>query len=465
MRPATLVIEDDRIASIESFGADESIDVGDLVVLPGLTDTHVHVNEPGRTEWEGFETASRAALSGGVTALVDMPLNSDPVTTTLEALEAKRAAAAARCSVDYGFWGGLVPGAVARLASLREAGALGFKAFTIESGIAEFPPVDRSTLRRAMSILADLDVPLLVHAEAADVVARATDAVRARLGVSGDTDVYADWLASRPAAAEAEAIAGLTELASSTGCHVHVVHVSSAAGVDRVRAAKECGAPLTAETCPHYLFFRADDVSAGDAAFKCAPPIRGDADRAALWGALRDETIDLVATDHSPVPERLKAGRGFFGAWGGIASLGLALSAVWTAGRSHDVEMEQLARWLGERPARLAGIGDRKGTLRRGADADLALFDPDAEVVVGPEHLRFRAKVSPYRGVRLRGAVRATFRRGRLAYVDPDDARIPEAWIEATAGSDGGSGMWLRPSASADRDGEERPDLGTESDR
>lgn len=438
--PATLTIEGGRIVTVGPYdpGAG-SVDLGDLVVLPGLVDTHVHINEPGRTDWEGFETASRAAASGGVTTLVDMPLNSDPVTVTAPALEAKRRAAAKACTVDYGFWAGLVPTNLSEIEAVWEAGALGFKAFLVDSGIPEFGPIDRAFLTKAMPRLAALGAPLLVHAEAPDIVAAAVRAVRDRLGRGGDTNEYRPWVESRPPEAEAAAIDLIAELSLSSGCRVHIVHLAGASALARVRAAKIAGAPLTAETCPHYLTFDANEIPDGAVEYKCAPPIRAEEDMRALWEGLADGSIDLIATDHSPSPAALKSGRGFFSAWGGIASLGLALSVVWTEGRGRGVVFEDLSRWLSAGPAVLAGLDASKGSLRVGADADLAIFDPDTEFVLGGEHIAFRNPVTPYLGRKMFGMVKATLSRGRLVYAHP-------SFDKAASFGDGASGMgtWLR---------------------
>jgi len=437
--PASVTIEGGRIATVRPYGTDPSaIDLGDLVILPGLVDTHVHINEPGPADWGGFKTASQAAASGGVTTLVDMPLNSDPVTVTPRALEEKRDAAAVACAVDYGFWAGLVPGGVSEIEPLWAGGALGFKAFLVDSGLPDFQPVDRALLAQAMPRLAALEAPLLVHAEAPELVARATRVVRAKMGEREDTTSHDLWVESRPPEAEAAAIDLVAELSRETGCRVHVVHVAGRAAIARVRAAKHAGARLTAETCPHYLTFESAAVPEGAVEYKCAPPIREGQDREALWAALSDGSIDFVATDHSPCPPALKAGRGFFGAWGGIASLGLALSVVWTEGEGRGVTLDDVARWLSAGPARLAGL-ERKGALRVGADADLAIFDPSAEFVLSSEHLAFGGAISPYLGRRMRGMVKATLLRGRLVYAHPTFDETGSMFNSATD-----TGSWLR---------------------
>lgn len=385
------------------------LDVGDSIILPGLVDTHVHVNDPGRADWEGFETATRAAAAGGVTTIVDMPLNSLPPTVDAGSLALKLAAAEGRCVVDCGFWGGAVPDGIADLGPLLAAGALGAKAFLCPSGVAEFPPLDPRQLRRAMVVMAAHEAPLLVHAESP---------TRLRIPATGILRRHAEYAATRPAGAEAEAIALVAGLARETGCRVHVVHVSSAPALVEVARAKFSGTALTAETCPHYLTLDADHIADGDTRFKCAPPIRGGADREALWDALGDGTLDLIASDHSPCPPAMKRlGEADFGtAWGGIASLGLGLAAVWTEARQRGFGLADLALWLAEAPARLGGLETRKGAIVPGRDADLVVWDPDDSFTVDAGSLHCRHPVTPYQGLRLQGIVRATFLRGSLVY-------------------------------------------------
>jgi allantoinase len=382
-------------------------DFGSLVVMAGRVDTHVHVNEPGRTDWEGFENATRAAAAGGTTTVVDMPLNSVPVTTTLEALERKREAARGRCFVDCGFWGGVVPGNAAQLEPMIEAGVCGFKAFLIDSGIEEFPAVAEPDLRAALPILAKHGVPLLVHAELALDVARTASSPRR----------YSTYLSSRPDAWERDAIELIVRLCREYRGPVHVVHLSSATALTLLRAARAEGLPITAETCPHYLVFDAESVADGATEFKCAPPIRERSNRERLWAALADGTIDLVVSDHSPCTPELKARAAgdFTSALGGIASLQLALSATWTEARARGLSPTHVARWMCEAPARQAGL-DRKGRLAVGCDADVVVWDPDAAFSVTEADLHHRHKLTPYLGRRLQGLVRATYLRGRKVY-------------------------------------------------
>jgi allantoinase len=401
-----------RIAAIEPpDGAglgDEVMDVGDLFVLPGLVDTHVHINEPGRTSWEGFATATRAAAAGGVTTLIDMPLNSVPATTTVAALDAKRAAARGQCLVDVGFWGGVVPGNADDVVPLVEAGVRGFKCFLSPSGVDEFVNVAEPHLRLVMPILAKLDVPLLVHAELPTALRQP----------AGDPRRYQSWLDSRPVEAELRAIELMLRLAAEFGTRVHVVHLAAAEAVAALHAARRGGARVTVETCPHYLTFAAEEIAEGHTLLKCAPPIRGRDERARLWEALITGDIDLVASDHSPSPRDGKHvdDGDFFAAWGGIASLQLGLSAVWTAGVGRNVTPVALARWMSEAPARLAGLHPSKGAIVAGADADLIVWDPDAEFVVDAATLFHRHALTPYHGRRLRGRVRTTILRGSVVF-------------------------------------------------
>jgi allantoinase len=425
-RPATIHIEDGRIVRIGSYddwpaGGDD-IDAGRLVVSPGIIDTHVHVNEPGRTEWEGFDTATRAAAAGGVTAVVDMPLNSVPATTTVQALEEKRRAAAGNCHVDVAFWGGVVPGNDDELEALVEAGVRGFKCFLVPSGVDEFPHVTEADLRRAMPILAGQNVPLLVHAESPDRLVGADLRVGRLGGHTGPPlQAYSTYLATRPPEAEVEAVQLMIGLAAEFGARVHIVHVAAARAVDEIARARARGVSVTAETCPHYLTFTAEEIPDGATAFKCAPPIRGRSHRDALWSGLAAGTLDLVATDHSPSPPALKCGSDFLRAWGGIASLELSLAATWTAASARGFTPIDLARWLSERPAVLAGLGERKGAIAEGKDADLVLWDPDGEVTVEASRLQQRHKLTPYAGRRLRGRVQTTIVRGQRVW---DDGRL-----------------------------------------
>jgi allantoinase len=387
-------------------------DVGELVISPGLVDCHVHMNEPGRSDWEGFETATRAAAAGGVTSVIDMPLNSVPVTTTQHALALKLAASEHKRFIDVGFWGGVVPGNASELERLALLGALGCKTFLVHSGIDEFPNASEADLRVAMPLLRELGLPLLAHAEL-------------DLGPSPrvpEQDLspqrYHNYLASRPNAWEDEAIELLVRLCRETRCPVHIVHLSSASSLETVRRAKEEGLPFTVETCPHYLCFAAEAIPDGATEYKCAPPIRENDNRERLWRALFEGVIDFVITDHSPcLPALKQKERGDFeAAWGGISSLSLGLSAIWSEARARGATLAHLARWLSEGPARFAGLAARKGMIRKGLDADLVVWDPEQSFEVTPERLFFRHKLSPYMGRTLSGLPLQTLLRGQLVY-------------------------------------------------
>jgi allantoinase len=389
-------------AVVPGPAAPGALDAGNDVLMAGLVDAHVHLNEPGRTEWEGFATATRAAAAGGVTTLVDMPLNSDPVTTSVDALHRKIAACGDQLFVDVAFWGGVVPGNAPQLGAMAAAGARGFKCFLCHSGIDDFPKVTRHDLERAMPELRRAGVPLLVHAELEDELAAVPE--------SGDPRAYATWLHSRPKEMEDRAVALIVDLVRDTGCRAHIVHLSSAGALPILRAAHREGLPITAETCPHYLCLTAEEIADGATAFKCAPPIREDANRDALWAALADGTIRTVVTDHSPCTpglKRLDTGD-FMAAWGGIASLQLGLRAVWTEARRRGFGPEHLARWMCRAPAELAGFSHR-GRLVAGARADLVRWRPEGEAEVQPAALLHRHPVTPWAGRRLTGSVESVW--------------------------------------------------------
>ncbi|WP_436786868.1 allantoinase AllB [Yinghuangia sp. YIM S10712] len=410
--PADVVIADGRITRVAPYGhvragapgVGRIDDLGDLALMPGLVDTHVHVNEPGRTAWEGFASATRAAAAGGVTTLIDMPLNCVPPTVTVDALRAKQDAARGRVHVDVGFWGGAVPGNHGDLEPLYRAGVFGFKSFLSPSGVEEFPHLPQDQLDAVLAELARLDAPAVIHAESPEVLDTAP---------SFDGASYADFLASRPDAAETVAVTGLLAAARRTGARVHVLHVSSADVLPLLAAARADGIRVTAETCPHYLTLAAEDVRPGDTAFKCCPPIRSEANRDLLWKGLADGAFTAVVSDHSPCTADLKCldDGDFARAWGGIAALQLGLSALWTEARRRGHSLGDVAAWTAAGPARLAGL-HRKGAVAAGRDADLVAFDPDAEFVVDPGALHHRNPITPYAGRRLRGVVRTTWLRG-----------------------------------------------------
>jgi allantoinase len=399
--------------------AESLLDFGDHLLLPGLVDSHVHINDPGRSEWEGFWTATRAASAGGFTTLVDMPLNCLPETVNVEALEAKRAAALGQAWVDWATWGGAVPGNVDSLPLLAKAGVPGFKCFMIHSGIDSFAWVDEPEIRLALSRLRGTGLPLLAHAEVAGPVDFATAALNQ---AGSDWSKYSTYLDSRPDAAEADAIALLIRLAEELDTPIHIVHLASAQALPMLANARARHLPITVETCAHYLWFTADDIPDEATEFKCAPPIRSASNRDLLWNALETGLIDMVTTDHSPCPPEMKRreeGR-WDAAWGGIASLGLALPVLWTAlcRRGFDVcsASMRLGKWIASEPARLAGLTGRKGCLAPGADADVVVFDPDANWTVSTKDLHFRHKTSPYLGAQLRGRIHETWLRGQRIF-------------------------------------------------
>jgi allantoinase len=416
VRPASIHIRDGCITAVA--GPNELpegcaiFEAGDSVVMPGLVDTHVHVNEPGRTDWEGFHSATRAAAAGGVTTLVDLPLNTIPATTTIEAFQAKLAAAQGQCWVDVGFWGGVVPGNASQLGRLFDAGVLGFKCFLIHSGVEEFRHVAEADLRIALAELAALGAVLIVHAELPGPVEEAL----ARS--NGDPRRYGTFLAARPREAENEAVALIIRLSRELRARMHVVHHSSADAVLPLRRAKSDGLPISVETCPHYLCFAAEEVPDGATQFKCCPPIRERENQQQLWAALGDGLIEMVVSDHSPCPPELKLiGAGdFMRAWGGIYSLQIRLPVMLTAARRRGFSLEKLTEWLCRGPARLVALEKRKGAIQVGADADFVVWNPEAAFRVDPAKLHHRHKLTPYAGQMLSGVVEATFLRGQKIY-------------------------------------------------
>jgi allantoinase len=398
-----------RIAAISPLEAGldgrRVIELGeDVVLLPGLVDSHVHVNEPGRTEWEGFATATRAAAAGGVTTIIDMPLNSIPPTVDVAALEVKRKSAAGQCFVDVGFWGGAVPGNLGELRGLHDAGVFGFKCFLLHSGVDEFPPLRPSDLDGYLRELRGFDGLLIVHAEDSTAIDQAPSCHGGR---------YLDFLSSRPRAAENLAIAQVIQAARRTGARAHILHLSSSDALPMLADTRRDGIRVTAETCPHYLVLTAEEVPDGATQFKCCPPVREASNRELLWQGLADGTIDCVVSDHSPSTRELKRlDIGDFGlAWGGISSLELGLPVVWTEARRRGFTLTDVVRWMAEGPARLVGL-QRKGRIGLGHDADLCVFAPDETFVVDPERLHHKNPLTPYDGRLLRGVVRSTWLRG-----------------------------------------------------
>lgn len=420
VRPAAVLVEGERIQAIVS--ADEAPragysthDFGDAVILPGLVDSHVHINEPGRASWEGFETATRAAAAGGYTLLVDMPLNCVPATTTVSALEAKRAAAQGKCRVDWAAWGGIVQSNENDIEALAAAGVAGFKCFLIDPGVEEFTVVTEPQLRLALPHLVRTGLPLLVHAEVPGPIERATKAL-----ANADWSCYSAYLESRPDEAELVAIRLMLSLCREYGFRLHIVHLSTVVALPELRAARSERLGVSVETCPHYLHLSAETIGNGATLSKCAPPVRSRENREGLWQGLRDGIIDQVVTDHSPCPRAMKkmAEGNFQTAWGGIASLSMALPVMWTEASKRGFSLVDLARWMAAEPARLAGCGKRKGRIAEGYDADFVVFDPDCEFVVTEDRLHCRHPVSPYLGETLRGVVKATYLRGKVIYAD-----------------------------------------------
>lgn len=416
VHPASIHIEGGQIVRVDAYDASapgaSAFDAGGLVVFPGVVDTHVHINDPGRAHWEDFEHATRAAAAGGVTTVVDMPLNSIPPTTTVAGFEAKLMAAAGRCSVDVGFWGGVVPGNARSLEALTQMGVLGFKCFLSPSGVDEFSHVTERDLCEALPILARLQMPLLAHAELPSKLRDPDPA--------GDARDYSTWLSSRPPGSECAAIELLAALAGKTGARIHIVHLAASNALPILDRARAAGLPITVETCPHYLTFASADIAHGDTAFKCAPPIREENHRERLWQGLGRGEIDLIATDHSPSPpemKRLEDGD-FLQAWGGIASLQLGLRAVWTGASARGYGLPDVARWMSAAPARLAGLDRTKGAIVVGHDADLVIWDPEDEEVIDPSRLHHRHPLTPYAGLSLKGRIHRTILRGQTVFED-----------------------------------------------
>jgi allantoinase len=405
------------IVAIEPFdsglSAAQAVELSDdEVLMPGLVDSHVHVNDPGRTEWEGFASATRAAAAGGVTTLVDMPLNSIPPTVDVAALDVKRRTAEGQTYVDVGFWGGAVPGNVPDLRPLYDAGVFGFKCFLLHSGVDEFPHLEPDELELAMREVRSFDGLMIVHAEDSHAIDRAPTA-------HGES--YLDFLSSRPRGAENLAIAQVIELARWTGCRVHILHVSSSDALPMIASARREGVHITAETCPHYLTFSSEEIPDGATQYKCCPPIRESANRELLWSGLADGTIDMVVSDHSPSTVDLKRlDIGDFGvAWGGISSLQVGLSAVWTQARRRGFGLTDVARWMCQAPARQTGLR-RKGRIEIGYDADFCVFAPDDAFVVDVHKLQHKNPVTPYADRPLAGVVRSTWLRGQVVDIDAE---------------------------------------------
>ena len=420
IRPAAILVKGEQIQAIVSLDQvladDYKIhDFGEAAILPGLVDSHLHINDPGRAEWEGFETATRAAAAGGYTLLVDMPLNCLPATTTVAALEAKRAAAKGKCRVDWAACGGVVHDNQRDIEALATSGVRGFKCFLVNPGIDGFTMVTEQQLRSALPHVARTGLPLLVHAELPGPIDRATEAL-----ASADWSCYSTYLQSRPDDAELAAIRLMLSLCGEYGFHLHIVHLSTSQALQELRAARSEGLAVSVETCPHYLHMCAETIANGATLSKCAPPIRSRENCERLWQGLRDGTIDLVVTDHSPCPPALKrlAEGNFRSAWGGIASLSVALPLMWSEASRRGFTLRDVARWMAAAPARLAGCDTRKGRIAAGCDADFVVFDPDREFIVTEDRLHYRHPVSPYLGEKLRGIVKATYLRGKPVFAE-----------------------------------------------
>lgn len=419
IRPAAILVQGETIEAVVApnlipQGA-ELHDFGDAAILPGLVDSHVHINDPGRADWEGFETATCAAAAGGYTFLVDMPLNCLPATTTVAALEAKRAAAQGRCRVDWAAWGGVVHDNQGDIESLAAAGVLGFKCFLVHPGIDGFTMVTEQQLRTALPAVARTGLPLLVHAELPGPIDSATETL-----AHADWRKYSTYLQSRPEEAELAAIRMLLALCREYGFRLHIVHLSASSALPELRAARSQGLQASVETCPHYLHVTAETIEDGATLYKCAPPIRGRKNREQLWQALKDGLIDMVVTDHSPCPpgmKRLDEGN-FKNAWGGISSLSVALPLMWTEASSRGFTLRDIARWMAVAPSKPAGCQKQKGSIAPGFDADFVIFDPEGEFVVTEDRLHYRHRVSPYLGESLRGVVKATYVRGQQVFAD-----------------------------------------------
>ncbi|MEX2151999.1 MAG: allantoinase AllB [Gemmatimonadaceae bacterium] len=414
-----------RISHIDDIGGasrSEVLDAGNLVVMPGLVDTHVHINEPGRTEWEGFESATRAAAAGGITTLIDMPLNSVPATTKASALDKKRKSAAKQCRVDVGFFGGVVPGNTDDLAALWAEGVFAFKCFLVPSGVPEFQHVTTADLRGAMPTLSQLRAPLLVHAELPGPIEAVTPDLQGR-----DPRMYTTYLASRPPAAEVQAVQLMLDLARRHNVRLHIVHVSASEVLPLLKEARADRVPVTAETCPHYLTFDAEEIPTGATEFKCAPPIRGNGNRDQLWRALQDGVLDFVVSDHSPCPPALKRRESgdFLSAWGGIASLELTLPVIWGEMKARGLPFSQVLRWLCEAPARLVGLHRMKGRLATGYQADFVIVDPTQTFECAAKDLHQRHPITPYAGRTLHGRVHATYLRGQLVHAEGENVGGP----------------------------------------
>ncbi|MBN8570241.1 MAG: allantoinase AllB [Ignavibacteria bacterium] len=413
--PASIFIDKGKITGVKSY-SEEAEDFGDLVIMPGVVDTHVHINEPGRTEWEGFETATKSAAAGGITTLVDMPLNSSPVTTSKKNFDIKLEAAKGKLWVDCGFYGGAVSDNINELKELCGSGVLGIKSFMIDSGLDEFKFVSESDLRNALNVMKDFDLPLLVHAEVL------TDSEK------GIANTFSDFVKYRPHEMEDEAIKILINLCKEFNTHIHIVHLSSADSLAQIRKAKSEGLNLTVETCPHYLYFNAEDIPQDDARFKCTPPIRSKENNEKLWEALEDGTIDMIASDHSPCTHDLKA-KIFSDAWGGIASLQVSFPAVWTKAKEKGIGIDKVSKWMSRNTAKLVSLDKYIGTIEEGKYADFTIFNPEESFIAEPDSLHHKNKISAYHHEKLFGKVHTVFLNGEKIFDEGKFSTEPKGKI------------------------------------
>jgi len=413
--PASIFIEEGKISAVKNY-EEKAEDFGDLIIMPGIVDTHVHINEPGRTEWEGFETATKAAAAGGITTLVDMPLNSSPVTTSKKNFDIKLNAAKGKLWVDCGFYGGAVSDNLNELKELCGSGVLGIKSFMIDSGLDEFKFVTEQDLRNTLAIMKDFDLPLLVHAEVL------TEAPKR------NSDTFLDFVKNRPHEMEDEAIRILIKLCREFGTHIHIVHLSSADSIEQIKNAKNEGLNLTVETCPHYLYFNAEEIPENDARYKCTPPIRSKENNEKLWEALEDGTIDMIASDHSPCTHDLKVKK-FSEAWGGIASLQVSFPAVWTKAKQRGIGLSKVSRWMSENTLKLVSLDKYAGTIEAGKYADMTIFNPDESFIVEPDSLHHKNKISAYHHEKLFGKIKTVLLRGEKIYNEGKFSEEPKGKI------------------------------------
>jgi len=425
---ATLLIKDGIISEIIAGKINASDfqveDVGDFVIMPGIIDSHVHINEPGRTDWEGFETITKAAIAGGITTLVDMPLNASPVTTSAKALQEKIKSTQGKLYCNCGFWGGIVPDNLDKLEELIEAGVLGIKAFLTHSGIDDFPNVTISDLKIGMPIIAKYNIPLLAHAE--------LDEMHPGIPVFEKNPTnYKAYLASRPKIWEDKAVELMIQLCEEFNCRVHIVHLSSADSIEQIKAARAKGLPLTVETCPQYLYFCAEEIPDANTLFKCAPPIREKENNEKLWEALKDGTIDFIVTDHSPATLELKKieSGNLKEAWGGISSIQFSLPIVWTAAKKRGFSINEIANLMSTNIAQFIGYQNSKGQIKKGFDADMVVWDPDQKFVVEKTAIHYRHKISPYIGEELYGVVKQTYVAGKKVYENGNVISLPQGKI------------------------------------